>query len=305
MGWRGFVRSVSAAHRRSVRADQQRRNQGLRSVESSLRDLERETSKIERNAMAIVRRAEVLEEKLLKNFIKTVNLRYEWENGFKCDPLIIREGTASITAGAFSNDKPSREFSPKAYEVGPVAVEMLGLLVTQWGTALAIRIRHHDPQLRIPLNWVKSRTRAKSAITLIDEANEELYLPVWSDLDGFLEPNIHRIGLVLFERFRRQTCKLSMRLNLPIEGTTVELRYGMEHVDLETEICLEILKPTLTQQTRLYFEDLAADAREKANAVMQEAEKSIRTSQRSGCLVLLFLLLVIGTSWFGLRGVLL
>jgi hypothetical protein len=243
----------------------------------------------------------VLEEKLRENFIKTVNLRYDWGEGFRSDPLVIREGVSSISMSVVSNDRKTRDFSPKAYEVGPAKVELLGLLVTQWGTALALRVRHNDPDLRLSLDWVKPRARARSAIALTDDANEERYLPVWSDLDGYLEPDFHRIGLVLFERFRKSTWKLSVRLDLAIQGSTVELVFKMEDIDLGTDIGLEILKPTLAEQTRLYFEDLATSAREKAEAVFQDASGNIRAVQsgRSGCLILVFAILAVGLCWIG------
>jgi hypothetical protein len=77
MGWRGILRSIDAAHRRSVRAEQKRQNQALSEAGSAISNLERETNRIERNSAAIIRRAEVLEEKLRKNFIKVVSLRYD------------------------------------------------------------------------------------------------------------------------------------------------------------------------------------------------------------------------------------
>ena len=146
----------------------------LRAASRGVRDVKRSLEQMQRNGAALSKRASVLEEKLKKNVIKTLNVRYEIGVGFRSDTIRIEEGKVHFEMTLPATDRPCK-FSPQSYEVGAAKVDVLDLMITQWGTIAALRVRNDDRNFQMSLNWVKPRNRANSSIFLLEELGKEYY----------------------------------------------------------------------------------------------------------------------------------
>ncbi len=89
----------------------------LRAASRGVRDVKRSLEQVQRNGAALSKRASVLEEKLKKNVIKTLNVRYEIGVGFRSDTIRIEEGKVHFEMALPATNRP-RKFSPQSYEVG-------------------------------------------------------------------------------------------------------------------------------------------------------------------------------------------
>ena len=271
----------------------------LRQTGQSLRKLGGSLEQIERNCAAICKRAAIFQEKLKKNLIKTLNIRYESRVGFHSDTIRIEEGKAHFEV-ALPRAEQSYKFSPQSYEIGAAKVDLLDLRVTQWGTIAALRVCNNDPSFQMPLNWIKPRNRADSAIFLFDEPRREYYFPIWSDLTGQLLPNAPRIGLVLFEPFRVPTPMLLLYLRgarFTAEAFEPELIFRLESRELCKEIgdilALECLADKLRRQFENTVTELNAQAATATNTVSARISR-LENHRSSGCLVVLILAVFLG-----------
>lgn len=271
----------------------------LRAASRGVRDVKRSLEQVQRNGAALSKRASVLEEKLKKNVIKTLNVRYEIGVGFRSDTIRIEEGKVHFEMALPATDRP-RKFSPQSYEVGAAKMDVLDLMITQWGTIAALRVRNDDRNFQMSLNWVKPRNRANSSIFLLEELGKEYYFPIWTDLTGQLLPNAPRIGLVLFEPFRKPAPKVLLYLRgvrFTVEPIEPELVFRLEGSDLEVETKKAALQESVAEKVRKQFETAVAqlhgDVNDVVNAVEARASRLQNRSSTGWLLVLIVITFVI------------
>lgn len=271
----------------------------LREARQALRQMGGSLEQIQRNIAAICKRASVFEDKLKKNVVKTLNIRYQPGSGFRSDPIGIEEGKAHFEV-ALPRAEQSYKFSPQSYEIGAAKVEVIDLRVTQWGVIAALRVCNNDPSFQMPLNWIKPRNRADSAIFLFDKPRREYYFPIWSDLTGQLLPNAPRIGLVLFEPFRMPTPKLLLYLRgarFTAQAFEPELIFRLESLELCKEIGDILALECLADRLRHKFENRATELNAKAATVTNVVSARVsrlENRRSSGCLVFLILVALVG-----------
>ena len=267
----------------------------LRAASRGVRDVKRSLEQMQRNGAALSKRASVLEEKLKKNVIKTLNVRYEIGVGFCSDTIRIEEGKVHFEMTLPATDRP-RKFSPQSYEVGAAKMDVLDLMITQWGTIAALRVRNDDRNFQMSLNWVKPRNRANSSIFLLEELGKEYYFPIWTDLTGQLLPNAPRIGLVLFEPFRKPAPKVLLYLRgvrFTVEPIEPELVFRLEGSDLEVETKKAVLQESVAEKVRKQFETAVAQLHGEVNDVVNAVEaRASRLQNRSstGCVIWLIVI---------------
>lgn len=271
----------------------------LRQTKKSLRGLGESLGQVERNVSALCDRVAIFEDKMKKNVIKTLNIRYDSLVGFCSDTICIREGKAHLDVALPSAERQYK-FLPPSYEVGPASVDLLDLRITQCGTIAAVRVSNHDPNFQLPLNWVKPRNRADSAIFLFDEIGQEYYFPIWTDLTGQLIPNAPRTGLVLFETFRTATSKLCLYLRgarLTTASVSPELIFRLDSDKLSDEIQEMLSRESLTKRAEDQFQNITAELHTKTNevaAAVSSRRSPMPNRRSSGCLVVLLLAILAG-----------
>lgn len=271
----------------------------LRETRQALRKLGGSLEQFQRNIAAICKRAVVFEDKLKKNVVKTLNIRYELGSGFSSDTIRMEEGKAHFEV-ALPIAEQSYKFSPQSYEIGAAKVEVIDLRVTQWGVIAALRVCNNDPSFQMPLTWIKPRNRADSAIFLFDESRREYYFPIWSDLTGQLLPNAPRIGLVLFEPFRMPTPKLFLYLRgarFTAQAFEPELIFRLESRELCKEIGDTLALECLADRLRHAFENSVAELNSQAATVTNVVSARVsrlENRRSSGCLVILILVGLVG-----------
>ena len=267
----------------------------LRAASRGVRDVKRSLGQVQRNAAALSKRASVLEEKLKKNVIRTLNVRYEIGVGFRSDAIRIEEGKAHFKMTLPATEQ-ARKFSPQSYEIGAAKVDVLDLMITKWGTIAALRVRNDDRNFQMSLNWVKPRNRANSSIFLLEEFGKEYYFPIWTDLTGQLLPNAPRVGLVLFEPFRKPAPKVLLYLRgvrFTVEPLEPELVFRLEGSDLEAETKKAVLQESLAEKVREYFETVFTQLHGEVSDVVSAAEaRALRLQNRSSTGWLLVLIVI-------------
>lgn len=269
MGWKGTLRSVSAASNRAAR-------------ESDRRDrrTDRSFNKVYRSAESILNKGHRLQEKLDKDVVKALEIKYSEDRGFSSKPFEMRSEiiTGDISLLQTEDDQDSVDFQPSTYSFEGVIVEPLSLLLTRWATIVAFKVSHSDPEYRLRLNWVKMSNPSASSLFLLDESSSEYYYPCSSDLKGEVISGYPRIGIVAFEPFRKGTNKFSLQFS----GVKLVNKRGDKH-----SFAFSYEDPELVES----IESLKAQPRfidqldEKVHEVVAEAKKQI-LSQNSGCLVL-------------------
>ena len=179
-------------------------------------------------------------------------------------------------------------------------MDVLDLMITQWGTIAALRVRNDDRNFQMSLNWVKPRNRANSSIFLLEELGKEYYFPIWTDLTGQLLPNAPRIGLVLFEPFRKPAPKVLLYLRgvrFTVEPIEPELVFRLEGSDLEVETKKAALQESVAEKVRKQFETAVAqlhgDVNDVVNAVEARASRLQNRSSTGWLLVLIVITFVI------------
>jgi len=281
MGWRKTIRSVAAANRRVEKA----RHKVVTAGNQQL-------AKIERDSTQIMEKARRLEGLLEKDVIKALNIRYVEGTGFLCDSFEI---SAGMYSGSFSLTPANCKedvFKPAVYEIGDSRVEVLGMLITQWATVVAIKVESQSSEYRVRVNWVKKSNRADSHIVLMDDSNSQYYYPIATDLGGEVFPGIPKTGLVAFERFRAPTSDVKLRVagvRFTIEKFEPELLYRYHSSTLEKNISESLAKPSL----RDYFqEQIQWEVDLGKQVVHNEVKKAT-----SGCLVMLGIPAIFAVTW--------
>lgn len=142
MGWKRTLRSAAAAGRRAERAKNSRQN-----AEAKL------LGRVDRSATQLIEKARALEERVAKDPIKALSLRFSPSHGFESEPFQVRSDLISGELTLTPDAKIDR-FSPCTYEVGDAKIEILDMLILKWSTIIAFKVTHDDPTYRIKVNWV-------------------------------------------------------------------------------------------------------------------------------------------------------
>lgn len=163
MGWKGTLRSMNAASNRAARESEKREN-ATRRVHA----------KINKNEQGVIDKARTLEERAHRDPIKAFHLRYIPSQGFSSQPFEVNTDfiNGSITILA-DNSRDDATFRPSRAKTKQGAVTPLDMLVTQWGTIVAISVENFDDSFRLRTPWFKKSDPPGSAVFLLDtESND-------------------------------------------------------------------------------------------------------------------------------------
>lgn len=273
MGWRGTLRSMSAAS-----------NRASRESDRADREFNRSVKKVERSAETILNKAYQLEEKLNKDVVKALDIRYSPDKGFISEPFQMRSEIISgdISLTQTGDGSSGVDFDPLFYEAEGARIEPLAVLFTQWATIVSFKVLHIEPEYRIKLNWVKKTNPLNSLVYLVDESSSEYYYPVSTNMTGEVIANLPRIGLIAFEPFRKPTENFSIHFSsiklLKNKGDKHYCSFKFADANLKEQISGLISKPKFVEQLK-----------EKVNEQLNEARKKI-ASQNPGCAAAFFIM---------------
>lgn len=274
MGWKGTVRSVNAAS-----------NRAQRESDKNQRSLNRNLSKVDREIEQVRRKCQSLEVKLEKDIIKALGIRYTPHSGFTSTPFQLQTSLFSGSIDLLCSEKDHSDdfhFEPEGYELGSVYLEALDILVTQWATLVAFRIKHKEPDFHLRLNWVKKSEPSESKVYLLDPVNSEYYYPISTDLKGEVLSGHPRVGIIAFEPFRHPTSTIQIYFSdvklLPKIKLDPFCFQSSEDEQFESGIGEIIYKPSLTEQ-------IEETLQEQENTL----KKQINDAHSSGCLIFFIL----------------
>lgn len=274
MGWKGTVRSIQAAG-----------NRAKREQDKAERARYRAFTKVDRNVDQVMKKARSLETKLEQDPIKALSLTYVEGEGFNSEPFAIQtelfSGTVSLTKDAGVTDEEV-SFQPPRFDTITSFVQPLNILITSWGTIVAFKVGNDDSDFQMRVGWVKKSDPRSSKILLLDEEESQYYYPFASSVSGQVIPGHPRIGLIVFEPFRRPTSTIQLHFSdIQLQGGRGgKHSFAFSYVDqsLKDHIQEMLQLPDLTQRIT---ETLDQDA---------QRLRSIVNKSQSGCLVMLFLL---------------
>lgn len=242
MGWKGTLRSVSAASKRAARESEKQTNAANRGH-----------SKIDKNIDQIISKAASFETKLASDPIKTLGLRYDEHAGFTSQPFELSSelfnGSINLVQSSSSNDV---SFSPRQFTTDNFSITPLDFLFTRWGAILAVKIENLDEDYRIKTPWFKKSDPHSSAIYLLNPETSSYYYPISAMLSGETLSGHPKIGLVAFELFREVPSTIQIHVSdvkLSSErGKKYSFDFQVTGPDIYNIISQSLSNPSITDE---------------------------------------------------------
>lgn len=252
-----------------------------------LRDLDRS---VERGLKKVVE----FESRLERDPFKAINLRADSNGRFLADPVDIDTGAFTLHINILAaNDgrlHHLEEFSPAEYKTAHARVQPIDLLVTPWATLLSVRIDNLEISRPLKLNMVKRASPSDSPVHLIDIRHNEYYYPKATNLRGAIIAGHPRIGVIIFEPFRRKTDSVSVyfsELKLsPVRGANDTFSFACCDAAMERDISESLESRSLAEQTREMATTKLAGEQQR---IIRERDASLRPMPKTGCLIALLL----------------
>lgn len=274
MGWKGTLRSISAAGNRARRESERREREASRAL-----------GKLERSSEEALTKVKSFETRLQSNPIRALDLKYVKDTGLQSKPIDIDVGLFSGSLdlkiqGAGPNPVESLETleSPE----GSLSVRPLNFLLTRWATLVPFEVSHNSPEFHPRANWVKRSDRSSSPALLLDEESSEYYYPFAADSGGEILPGHPRILLIAFEPFRRPTDRVQIRIGAIKVGSARNQKgtfsFRLTDPEMPGQIQAQLEAPTLVESVK---EQLRSEEARGREAIQKQA---------SGCMVLFVLL---------------
>lgn len=194
MGWRGAMRSLSAAARRAEREQQRQANQEARLHRKAQSLLDSLSHEAERS----LRKVEAFEEKIYQAPVKTLKLRYDESDAWICQPLVEQTRQLSYSIGPrFVSDAVS--FGPTTIEFEGRLFSLLAFCATEYATFVAIAVENSKRpgagrKSRRILN--KSNPEESSVFLISDE---QVFYAFDGNIDGPIPGAARKIGIIAFE----------------------------------------------------------------------------------------------------------
>lgn len=287
MGWKRELRRIESASRRASREEETRKRKINRKADTTL-------NRIDRDASTIRGRVQRLHERLLKDPIKPLDLRYEPGRGFRSTPFQyegeVLSGSVTITADSASG---KLQLSPSRVASEHFSVEPVDLMFSVYGIMAAIRVSNFDQEYRIRLSWFKKSNPAESAIYLVDPVNSVYYYPRASNLTGEVIPEHPRLGIIAFEPLRHATDKLEIHISgaklSSQRGKTPPFQFEVQGESLLKQTTEAINGTDLLDYVKREVETTQAKAHSQVNQIRNNALKG-------GCAGMILLVCMLGLS---------
>jgi len=287
MGWKRELRRIESASRRAVREEETRKSKVNRNADTML-------NRIDRDATTIKNRVQRLHDRLIKDPIKPLELRYIPGRGFESTPFQyegeVISGSVTITADSTPGDFT---YSPSDVESERYRVEPIDFMFSVYGIMAAIRVSNFDQEYRIRLNWFKKSNPTESAIYLVDPVNSVYYYPRASSLTGEVIPDHPRLGIIAFEPIRHTTDVLEIHVSeaklSSQRGKTPPFQFTVKSETLHKQTTEAIQGTDLLEYVKREVETARTSAHNQVNAARNNALKG-------GCAGMILLVLMLGIS---------
>lgn len=281
MGWKGTMRSISAAGNRAARASE-RHSRAVSRIQSKAGSvLAALDSEVEKE----LQRIEKFEEKVSAHPVKALQLWYE-NGAWSTAPF--KEQTGRITYSV-QYKVPSQDvsFTPGAVEIGGVTITPRAISASQYFTAIAFDASPAAGEGGRVLKLVYPNKPEASRVAIASPTGE-IFNPLDTNLDGRLFPGTTRAGIVTFEPFTAGVDWFEILFEAPprkgqAEGDTVRVRVTAPTMSADMAACLagpNILE-NLTEQLRAQQQQAHANVAEQ-----------VKKATSSGCSVVVALALL-------------
>lgn len=279
MGWKGTLRSMNAASRRT-RLAAERRSRAVSQIQSrattTLAALSREIEKE-------IDRIEKYEEKVSTQPSKTLGLEHDAQTGWTTTPFKEQTGKLTYTVKYTPPSITDAVFEPQAVDIGGVQISPRALSVSQYFTAIAFdATASADGGGRI-LKLTFPKNPESSRIALASPTGD-VFTPLDTNLDGRLFAGTKRTGVVAFEPFSEGTDYFEIFLEASVtkksaSPDTIRIRVTAPTLRSDIAKCLE--QPSILEQMTQKFR---ATENEFKTEVTNAATAATKQASR-GCLV--------------------
>jgi len=282
VGWRGAIRDLNAASNRAERARQRHNGAVVRGAQKELRALEQGYER----ALA---KAASFEEKVLRDPIKALALRWaEREGVLHSDPFEIEAGPVSgrlFLLGGRDEGAAPAAFSNGTWVVeGQARLQLLHMAVAAFATVLVVRVECLAPTGGVRLDLVRKSDLRSSPLFLVDRENGDYLYPLATDLSGKVVPGAPRVGLVAFEPFRAPTGAVEVHLSdatFGLKGASHSFCATVEAPTWRPFIARQLAEDGLAERVEAELDRLVT---RRANEIEVAAKGALR---RGGCAGLL------------------
>jgi len=166
-------------------------------------------AKSQEQLLAKVRR---YEEKIRRNPIEGLQLRYAENSGWSSTPQVIKAGIYTVEIGLGLTTVQSTSdnaYCPRHHRIGAISITPFSNMYSPWATFVPFKIENHaDKPVRLSL--VSSQN---PKISLVTRENGKYYAPTITDLVGEVFPRRPRIGILAFPPLRTPTKIIELHLS--------------------------------------------------------------------------------------------
>ena len=193
MGWRGVLRSAGAAARRAER-ESQRRASHVHRLHQKAESL---VGRLSQEAQRDLRKVEAFEEKIMQAPIRTLNLRYDEQGQWICQPLVDHTGDIHFSIGpGFASDPVA--FSPRSIEFDGRIIAPLACCLSRYATLVAFSIATSSPSQK-RRRLVNKTNPENGSVVLV--AGDQAFYAFDGSVDGTTIPRVRKTGVIAFEPF--------------------------------------------------------------------------------------------------------
>ena len=188
MGWKGALRSASAADKR-YRRERDTQN----------RRVDRAIDKFERDGESLRKKARSLEEKAAKDILKTFSVRYSNRGGFEFETVTLSTDSYEVSVALSIEDEivTSTRFEPAEFTNENAKITPLTIGISPYALLLAIRVDNNN-EVPFRCNWVKKSDPQASRVFMIDSEHNEYFYPSSTNLTGDILAGHPREGILAF-----------------------------------------------------------------------------------------------------------
>jgi len=261
---------------------------------------DREIRTLETSASRAVKQIERLDERLMADPFKEINLRYTEGDGFEADPVDVEAGAVSLRLSVLSNTDGrfyhQENFHPPVHQGEVATVTPLDLLFTPWGTLVAMKIENFELSYRPKIAWIKRNAPETSAIYLIDSQNGQYYYPIATDLKGEIVAGFPKVGIFVFEPMRHVTASLILHVSgvklSSKRGSSDTFDFECSDAGLAGDIEAAMAGTTFAAMVQDELDRQSNDAFQKINRVRRSHQRPVP----KGCSAMILLALAFAGS---------
>lgn len=222
-------------------------------------DLAWATRGLEKDCMRISEKIASFHAKLERDPISAMNLRFVKGKGIVADPF---EFNGRFLIGSFdlleSSGDDSGTWTPREYEDSGVTIAPVCGVMTWWGIAIAFRVAHRNPDLRLKLNWFEKSDPGSGPVYVVDPTNHQYLYLTASSMTGEVLPGIPRTGILMFPVPDSPTDRLEVHfsgVSLGV-GPRSKASFSFEFTDPDLSKGIEFVQnsPTTSRQLETSLE---------------------------------------------------